>query len=70
MINYIPFFIMGRKLFLHHYLPSFCFAACLAAAVVEHVFVDVMRARRGMQFVTLLVGGLCLATFMFFAPMT
>ena len=36
--HYIPFFIMGRQLFLHHYLPAHLASALVAGALVEFVF--------------------------------
>ncbi|TKA83521.1 hypothetical protein B0A55_00530 [Friedmanniomyces simplex] len=36
--HYAPFFIMGRQLFLHHYLPAHLASALVAGAVVEFVF--------------------------------
>ncbi|QIW96904.1 hypothetical protein AMS68_002422 [Peltaster fructicola] len=36
--HYIPFFIMGRQLFLHHYLPAHLASALVAGAVIEFVF--------------------------------
>lgn len=36
--HYIPFFIMGRQLFLHHYLPAHLASALVTGALVEFVF--------------------------------
>jgi dolichyl-phosphate-mannose-protein mannosyltransferase len=36
--HYVPFFIMGRQLFLHHYLPAHLASALVAGAVVEFIF--------------------------------
>ena len=36
--HYIPFFIMGRQLFLHHYLPAHLASALVAGAIVEFIF--------------------------------
>ncbi|KAK4889354.1 Dolichyl-phosphate-mannose--protein mannosyltransferase 4 [Elasticomyces elasticus] len=36
--HYAPFFIMGRQLFLHHYLPAHLASALVAGALVEFVF--------------------------------
>lgn len=36
--HYVPFFIMGRQLFLHHYLPAHLASALVAGAVIEFVF--------------------------------
>lgn len=36
--HYLPFFIMGRQLFLHHYLPAHLASALVAGAIVEFIF--------------------------------
>lgn len=36
--HYFPFFLMGRQLFLHHYLPAHLASALVAGALVEFVF--------------------------------
>ena len=36
--HYVPFFVMGRQLFLHHYLPAHLASALVAGAVIEFVF--------------------------------
>lgn len=36
--HYIPFFIMGRQLFLHHYLPAHLASALVTGALLEFVF--------------------------------
>jgi dolichyl-phosphate-mannose-protein mannosyltransferase len=36
--HYFPFFIMGRQLFLHHYLPAHLASALVLGALVEFIF--------------------------------
>lgn len=36
--HYLPFFIMGRQLFLHHYLPAHLASALITGAILEFVF--------------------------------
>ncbi|KZF23902.1 glycosyltransferase family 39 protein [Xylona heveae TC161] len=36
--HYIPFYIMGRQLFLHHYLPAHLASTLVTGALVEFVF--------------------------------
>ncbi|KAJ4381967.1 Dolichyl-phosphate-mannose--protein mannosyltransferase 4 [Neurospora sp. IMI 360204] len=36
--HYFPFFVMGRQLFLHHYLPAHLASALVAGSVVEFLF--------------------------------
>jgi len=36
--HYFPFFVMGRQLFLHHYLPAHLASALVTGAIVEFIF--------------------------------
>jgi dolichyl-phosphate-mannose-protein mannosyltransferase len=36
--HYFPFFLMGRQLFLHHYLPAHLASALITGALVEFIF--------------------------------
>ncbi|KAF2146639.1 glycosyltransferase family 39 protein [Aplosporella prunicola CBS 121167] len=36
--HYVPFFIMGRQLFLHHYLPAHLASCLVTGALVEFIF--------------------------------
>jgi dolichyl-phosphate-mannose-protein mannosyltransferase len=36
--HYLPFFIMGRQLFLHHYLPAHLTSALVVGALLEFIF--------------------------------
>lgn len=38
LIHYLPFFLMDRTLFLHHYLPACVFKVLLLSATIEHVY--------------------------------
>lgn len=36
--HYFPFFLMGRQLFLHHYLPAHVASCLVAGALIEFIF--------------------------------
>ncbi|RDW84647.1 protein O-mannosyl-transferase 1 [Coleophoma cylindrospora] len=36
--HYLPFYLMGRQLFLHHYLPAHLASALIAGALLEFIF--------------------------------
>lgn len=40
LLHYFPFFIMGRSLFLHHYLPAATVNYLLLGAMYQFIFVD------------------------------
>ncbi|KAG0245442.1 hypothetical protein BGW41_000069 [Actinomortierella wolfii] len=40
VLHYLPFFLMGRKLFLHHYMPALLLSYMILAAVHSFIFVD------------------------------
>ncbi|KAG0043195.1 hypothetical protein BGZ83_011724, partial [Gryganskiella cystojenkinii] len=39
-LHYVPFFLMGRALFLHHYMPALVFSYMVLAAVHGFIFVE------------------------------
>lgn len=48
LLHYIPYFFVDRTLFLHHYLPAFCFKVLLMAGLFEHIYtvlIDVLKAK-------------------------
>eukprot|EP00057_Strongylocentrotus_purpuratus_P034051 XP_793742.3 PREDICTED: protein O-mannosyl-transferase 1 [Strongylocentrotus purpuratus] len=55
-VNYFPYFMMERTLFLHHYLPAFLSKILLLAATIEIVYFHVLQtsAQRSL-FTSLLV---------------
>src|ERR1700726_699268 len=42
-VQYIPFFIMSRQLFLHHYLPGHLASALLAGAVLNFILSETIN---------------------------
>lgn len=36
-VNYLPFFLMGKTLFLYHYLPALAFQILLLPVLLQHV---------------------------------
>ncbi|KAJ8285586.1 hypothetical protein GJAV_G00028510 [Gymnothorax javanicus] len=42
-VNYLPFFMMEKTLFLYHYLPALVFKILLLPAVLEHVHTHILR---------------------------
>ena len=67
-LHYWPFFIMGRALFLHHYLP----AAIYSFLVFAHIFDLALRLDRGYirGFITVVLLAMFFASYIFFSPIT
>lgn len=38
LFHYVPYFFVERTLFLHHYIPAFCYKVLLMAAMIEHLY--------------------------------
>lgn len=43
MMNFLPFLLMDRTLFLYHYLPALCYLHLLSPALLEHVHTHLLR---------------------------
>ncbi|KAJ2793080.1 Protein O-mannosyltransferase 2, partial [Coemansia guatemalensis] len=67
-LHYLPFFLMGRVTYLHHYFPALYFAAMYLAYIVEW---NAKRAATPREKVLLATLGLAaIANFIYFAPFT
>ena len=42
-VHYVPFFLMNRQLFIHHYLPSHVASALIAGAVLNFVLSETIN---------------------------
>ena len=42
-VHYFPFYLMGRQLFLHHYLPSHLASALVAGSVLHFVLSETIN---------------------------
>ncbi|MED6258834.1 hypothetical protein ATANTOWER_013004 [Ataeniobius toweri] len=43
MMNFLPFLLMDKTLFLYHYLPALCYLYLLSPALLEHVYTHLFR---------------------------
>ncbi|KAK4047504.1 Dolichyl-phosphate-mannose--protein mannosyltransferase 1 [Microbotryomycetes sp. JL221] len=67
-LHFLPFFLMGRQLFLHHYLPALYFAIMLSAVVLDSITAR-LKPRLRLQIVVLL-SIMAIWTFWHFSPLT
>lgn len=83
LFHYLPFFLMGRQKFLHHYLPAHLLAALFSAGFLEFLFTnnrteefkdehekpDTLNTYSYIAFIGLILAVL-VTSFIFFAPLT
>ena len=43
MVNFVPFLLMEKTLFLYHYLPALCYLHLLSPALMEHTHTHLLR---------------------------
>ncbi|RXG71608.1 Protein O-mannosyltransferase 1 [Armadillidium vulgare] len=37
-VHYLPYFLVDRTLFLHHYIPAYIFQICVLASLIDHIY--------------------------------
>ncbi|KAJ3375100.1 hypothetical protein GGF31_005822 [Allomyces arbusculus] len=76
-LHYFPFYLMGRSLFLHHYLPAAIIAFMVAGAMFDYVLTTMLPSLRksataniiAWVFTAACVAGIA-AVFWYYAPLT
>lgn len=53
-LHYFPFYLMGRQLFLHHYLPALYFAILLLSSVFD-LITSTLRPKVRLQIAAVLI---------------
>lgn len=69
-VNYLPFFLMEKTLFLYHYLPALTFQILQIPVVVEHLYTHMLRWlwREILGFVIFVISQLLMSKLVFFYP--
>uniref|UniRef100_A0A8C6TB10 Protein O-mannosyl-transferase 1 n=1 Tax=Neogobius melanostomus TaxID=47308 RepID=A0A8C6TB10_9GOBI len=73
MVNFVPFLLMEKTLFLYHYLPALCYLHLLSPALVEHVHSHLLSSkaqRRGLSACVLALAVSVLLAYQNFCPLT
>jgi dolichyl-phosphate-mannose-protein mannosyltransferase len=66
-LHYLPFFLMRRQLFLHHYLPALYFAVLMLCGVFD-LMTATLRPKVRLQ-IAAVVGAIAVWNFARFSPM-
>ena len=70
-LHYLPFMIMGRVTYLHHYFPSLYFAILMSAFMVDHFSESYMLKYSSVKALPhLIVATAVIAVFVLFSPLT
>jgi len=65
--HYFPFFIMGRQLFIHHYLPCVYFSIILSMITIETILKQTKIIK---QIIPIMIAILSFCTFLYYSPYT
>lgn len=65
-LHYIPFFIMGRVTYLHHYFPALYFSILMVPFMLEHFTANKSQRTQWLVFGT--VYAVVILVFIYFAP--
>jgi dolichyl-phosphate-mannose-protein mannosyltransferase len=67
LLHYLPFFVMGRVTYLHHYFPALWFSLFAVAFIFEQF---IARSRRGGLIAAACYFVLVMVVFFYFSPLT
>jgi dolichyl-phosphate-mannose--protein O-mannosyl transferase len=70
VVHYAPFWLMGRRLFLHHYLPALSFGALAIPLLLEHVLLHLLGRRQLWLVAVAAVAVMTVVGFATFAPLS
>uniref|UniRef100_A0A8C2WR63 Protein O-mannosyl-transferase 1 n=1 Tax=Cyclopterus lumpus TaxID=8103 RepID=A0A8C2WR63_CYCLU len=72
LVNFVPFLLMEKTLFLYHYLPALCYLHLLSPALLEHTHTHLLRStHRHALGVCVCVGLVCVfLSYRTFCPLT
>ncbi|TPX33342.1 dolichyl-phosphate-mannose---protein mannosyltransferase [Synchytrium microbalum] len=69
-LHYMPFWIMGRVTYLHHYFPALYFALISFAFVIDHISIRLVPNWWSRTIIMSAIGALAIANFVYFAPLS
>ncbi|XP_014829821.1 PREDICTED: protein O-mannosyl-transferase 1 isoform X4 [Poecilia mexicana] len=72
-VNFLPFLLMERTLFLYHYLPALCYLYLLSPALLEHIHTHLLSSRTSRHMLAVCTAAVLLSIFLSywtFCPLT
>jgi len=69
-LHYLPFYIMGRVLYLHHYFPTIYFGIFVIGFMVDHISFYFKKAPMIHNIIVCTVGTIVVLSFFFFSKLT
>jgi len=69
-LHYLPFYIMGRVLYLHHYFPTIYFGIFVIGFMVDHISFYFKKAPMIHNIIVCTVGAIVVLSFLFFSKLT
>ncbi|XP_068617129.1 protein O-mannosyl-transferase 1 [Brachionichthys hirsutus] len=73
LVNFVPFFLMEKTLFLYHYLPALCYLYLLSPALLEHAHSHLLSSATSRRALCLCASAVLLSVFLSyrtFGPLT
>jgi len=69
-LHYLPFYIMGRVLYLHHYFPTIYFGIFVIGFMVDHISFYFKKFPMIHNIIVCVVGTIIVISFLFFSKLT
>ncbi|OUM70564.1 glycosyltransferase family 39 protein, partial [Piromyces sp. E2] len=69
-LHYFPFYLMGRQLYLHHYLPSLYFSILMTAIIIDSIFLNRFRQPTTKILIVAIFAVIAIYYFKRFSPLT
>jgi len=69
-LHYLPFYIMGRVLYLHHYFPTIYFGIFVLGFMIDHISFYFKKVPMIHNIIVIAVGTIVVLSFLFFSKLT
>lgn len=69
ILHYLPFCLMGRVLYVHHYYPCLFYSTLAIGSVFDHLFIERFHSRRIRTIITAVISIVIATVFYMFSPL-